>query len=57
MKKDIHPKKYRFVVFQDVSCEAGYLKSTQHHWNIEKVYLNFILLYTGRSITIILFDK
>ena len=29
MKKDIHPKKYRFVVFQDVSCDYSFLtKST-----------------------------
>ena len=29
MKKDIHPKKYRYVVFQDVSCNYQFLtKST-----------------------------
>ncbi len=29
MKKDIHPKDYRFVVFQDVSCNYSFLtKST-----------------------------
>ena len=29
MKKDIHPKKYRHVVFQDVSCNYQFLtKST-----------------------------
>ena len=25
MKKDIHPKDYRFVVFQDVSCDFSFL--------------------------------
>ena len=25
MKKDIHPKDYRFVVFQDVSCDYSFL--------------------------------
>ena len=25
MKKDLHPKEYRFVVFQDVSCEYSFL--------------------------------
>ena len=25
MKKDIHPKKYRYVVFQDVSCDYSFL--------------------------------
>jgi|TARA_Y100001970_G_C13805886_1_gene637451 large subunit ribosomal protein L31 len=29
MKKDTHPKEYRFVVFQDVSCDYSFLtKST-----------------------------
>ena len=29
MKKDIHPKNYRYVVFQDVSCNYQFLtKST-----------------------------
>ena len=29
MKKDIHPKDYRFVVFQDISCDYSFLtKST-----------------------------
>ena len=29
MKKDIHPKNYRFVVFQDASCDYSFLtKST-----------------------------
>ena len=29
MKKEIHPKKYRYVVFQDVSCNYKFLtKST-----------------------------
>ena len=29
MKKDIHPKDYRFVVFQDSSCDYSFLtKST-----------------------------
>ena len=29
MKKDIHPEKYRFVVFQDNSCDYSFLtKST-----------------------------
>ena len=29
MKKDIHPKDYRYVVFQDVSCDYQFLtKST-----------------------------
>ena len=29
MKKDIHPKDYRFVVFQDISCNYSFLtKST-----------------------------
>ena len=29
MKKDIHPKNYRFVVFQDASCDYKFLtKST-----------------------------
>ena len=29
MKKDIHPKNYRFVVFQDSSCDYSFLtKST-----------------------------
>ena len=29
MKKDLHPKDYRFVVFQDVSCNYSFLtKST-----------------------------
>ena len=25
MKKDIHPKNYRYVVFQDVSCDHSFL--------------------------------
>ena len=25
MKKDLHPKEYRFVVFQDVSCDYSFL--------------------------------
>ena len=25
MKKDIHPKNYRYVVFQDVSCDYQFL--------------------------------
>ena len=25
MKKDLHPKDYRFVVFQDVSCDHSFL--------------------------------
>lgn len=25
MKKDIHPKDYRYVVFQDVSCDYSFL--------------------------------
>ena len=25
MKKDIHPKEYRYVVFQDVSCNYSFL--------------------------------
>ena len=25
MKKDLHPKDYRFVVFQDVSCNYSFL--------------------------------
>tara|TARA_Y100000590_G_scaffold368314_1_gene428894 strand:+ start:145 stop:411 length:267 start_codon:yes stop_codon:yes gene_type:complete len=25
MKKDVHPKDYRFVVFQDVSCDFSFL--------------------------------
>ena len=25
MKKDTHPKKYRYVVFQDVSCDYQFL--------------------------------
>ena len=25
MKKNIHPKKYRYVVFQDVSCDYKFL--------------------------------
>ena len=25
MKKDLHPKDYRFVVFQDVSCDYSFL--------------------------------
>ena len=25
MKKNIHPKKYRYVVFQDVSCNYSFL--------------------------------
>ena len=25
MKKDLHPKDYRFVVFQDVSCNFSFL--------------------------------
>lgn len=25
MKKDIHPKKYRFVIFKDVSCDHSFL--------------------------------
>ena len=29
MKKELHPKEYRFVVFQDVSCDYQFLtKST-----------------------------
>ena len=29
MKKDVHPKEYRFVVFQDISCDYSFLtKST-----------------------------
>ena len=29
MKKDIHPSNYRYVVFQDVSCDYSFLtKST-----------------------------
>ena len=29
MKKEIHPKDYRFVVFQDISCDYSFLtKST-----------------------------
>ena len=29
MKKDLHPQDYRFVVFQDVSCDHAFLtKST-----------------------------
>ena len=29
MKKNTHPKEYRFVVFQDVSCDYSFLtKST-----------------------------
>ena len=29
MKKDVHPKDYRFVVFQDNSCDYSFLtKST-----------------------------
>jgi large subunit ribosomal protein L31 len=29
MKKDIHPKNYRFVVFKDISCDYSFLsKST-----------------------------
>ena len=29
MKKDLHPQDYRFVVFQDVSCDHSFLtKST-----------------------------
>ena len=29
MKRDIHPKNYRFVVFQDASCDYSFLtKST-----------------------------
>jgi large subunit ribosomal protein L31 len=31
MKKDLHPKKYRFVVFKDVSCDYSFLtRSTIH---------------------------
>ena len=31
MKKDLHPKEYRFVVFQDVSCDYSFLtRSTIH---------------------------
>ena len=25
MKKDLHPKKYRFIVFKDVSCDYSFL--------------------------------
>ena len=25
MKKDLHPKDYRFIVFQDVSCDYSFL--------------------------------
>ena len=25
MKKDVHPKEYRFVVFQDISCDYSFL--------------------------------
>ena len=31
MKKDLHPKEYRFVVFKDVSCDYSFLtRSTIH---------------------------
>jgi len=44
MKKDLHPKDYRFVVFQDVSCDYSFLTrstiSTKETitWNDGKEY-------------------
>ena len=55
MKKDIHPKEYRFVVFQDISCDYSFLtKSTVQttetiKWEDGKEYPLFKLDISDKS--------
>ena len=49
MKKDIHPKEHRFVVFQDVSCDYKFLKGIRKLCNKHKIILIYDEIYTGWS--------
>ena len=55
MKKDIHPKEYRYVVFQDVSCNYSFLTKSSIHtkdkikWEDGKEYPLFKLDISSKS--------
>ena len=55
MKKNIHPKDYRFVVFQDISCDYSFLtKSTVQttdtiKWDDGKEYPLFKMEISDKS--------
>ena len=55
MKKDIHPENYRFVVFQDASCDYTFLtKSTVEtkdkiKWEDGKEYPHFKIEISDKS--------
>tara|TARA_Y100000590_G_C15344734_1_gene872807 strand:- start:133 stop:402 length:270 start_codon:yes stop_codon:yes gene_type:complete len=55
MKKDLHPKEYRFVVFQDVSCDYSFLTKSSIHtkdtikWEDGKEYPLYKLDISNKS--------
>ena len=55
MKKDIHPKNYRFVVFQDASCDYSFLTKSSIQtkdkikWENGKEYPLFKLDISSKS--------
>ena len=55
MKKDIHPKEYRYVVFQDVSCNYSFLTNSSIQtkdkikWEDGKEYPLFKLDISSKS--------
>ena len=55
MKKDIHPKEYRYVVFQDVSCNYSFLTKSSIQtkdkikWENGKEYPLFKLDISSKS--------
>ena len=55
MKKDIHPKEYRYVVFQDVSCNYSFLTKSSIQtkdkikWEDGKEYPLFKLDISSKS--------
>ena len=55
MKKDTHPENYRYVVFQDVSCDHSFItKSTIHtkdtiKWKDGKEYPLYNLEISNKS--------
>ena len=57
MKKDIHPKEYRYVVFQDVSCNYSFLTKSSIQtkdkikWEDGKEYPLFKLDISSKSHT------
>ena len=43
MKKDTHPQNYRYVVFQDVSCDYEFLTKSTIETKVEKKVENEII--------------